>query len=54
MLNKADLVDKWDVEDSAIEELAGQGWSNLQDEREDRRGSRGDFSHARPEDGRLD
>lgn len=29
VLNKADLVDKWEVEDSAIEELVGQGWSTF-------------------------
>jgi hypothetical protein len=29
VLNKADLVDKWEVEDSAIDELVGQGWSTL-------------------------
>lgn len=26
MLNKADLVDKWEVEDAAVEELVRQGW----------------------------
>jgi len=29
VLNKADLVDKWELEDSAIEELVGQGWSTF-------------------------
>jgi small GTP-binding protein len=29
VLNKADLVDRWEVEDSAIEELVGQGWSTF-------------------------
>ncbi|HEU5251672.1 MAG TPA: Rab family GTPase [Thermoanaerobaculia bacterium] len=26
MLNKADLTDKWEVEDAAVEELVKQGW----------------------------
>ena len=26
MLNKADLVDKWEVDDSAVEDLVQQGW----------------------------
>jgi small GTP-binding protein len=26
MLNKADLTDKWEIEDSAVEELVKQGW----------------------------
>jgi hypothetical protein len=26
MLNKADLVDKWEVDDSAVEDLIQQGW----------------------------
>ena len=26
MLNKADLVDKWEVDDSAVEDLVAQGW----------------------------
>lgn len=26
MLNKADLVDKWEVDDSAVEDLVGEGW----------------------------
>jgi len=29
VLNKADLVDKWEVEDSAVDELVGQGWSTF-------------------------
>jgi signal recognition particle receptor subunit beta len=27
MLNKADLVEKWEVEDTAVEALVKQGWS---------------------------
>jgi putative ribosome biogenesis GTPase RsgA len=26
MLNKADLVEKWEVDDSAVEDLVAQGW----------------------------
>jgi small GTP-binding protein len=29
VLNKADLADKWELEDSAIDELVGQGWSTF-------------------------
>ena len=29
VLNKSDLVDKWELEDSAIDELVGQGWSTI-------------------------
>ena len=29
MVNKADLAEKWEIDDSAIEELVRQGWSTL-------------------------
>ena len=50
MVNKADLAEKWEVDDAALEELRRARLAGLQDEREDRSRRRGGLPDPRPQD----